>query len=60
MDNTNVLVIMTDELRRDTLGCYGNEIVQTPHIDALANLSCQCIRSFNILAHPFDLPNIVI
>ena len=36
MDEMNVLVIMTDELRRDTLGCYGNEIAQTPHIDALA------------------------
>ena len=36
MNETNVLVIMTDELRRDLLGCYGNEIVQTPHIDSLA------------------------
>ena len=32
----NVLVVMADELRRDTLGCYGNEIVQTPHIYSLA------------------------
>ncbi len=32
----NILVIMTDELRRDTLGCYGNPIVQTPNIDQLA------------------------
>ena len=32
----NVIVIMTDELRRDCLGCYGNDIVQTPNIDALA------------------------
>ena len=41
MDETNVLVIMTDELRRDTLGCYGNKIVQTPNIDALANRGVQ-------------------
>ncbi len=34
-------VIMKDQLRRDTLGCYGNNIVQTPHIDALANFSVQ-------------------
>ena len=33
---TNVIVIMTDELRRDCLGCYGAPMVQTPHIDALA------------------------
>lgn len=32
----NVIVIMTDELRRDTLGCYGHPQVQTPNIDALA------------------------
>ncbi|MFK7944712.1 MAG: sulfatase-like hydrolase/transferase [Paracoccaceae bacterium] len=32
----NVIVIMTDELRRDCLGCYDNKMVQTPHIDALA------------------------
>ncbi len=36
MDEINLLVIMTDEMRRDTLGCYENEIVQTPHIDSLA------------------------
>jgi choline-sulfatase len=36
MSAPNVIVIMTDELRRDALGCYGNKIVQTPHIDALA------------------------
>ena len=32
----NVILIMTDELRRDTLGCYGNPIVKTPSIDKLA------------------------
>jgi len=36
MPDRNVIVIMTDELRRDALGCYGNPIVQTPRIDALA------------------------
>lgn len=36
MQPNNVIVIMTDELRRDSLGCYGNPIVQTPNIDALA------------------------
>ncbi|MCZ4354629.1 sulfatase-like hydrolase/transferase [Roseovarius aestuarii] len=32
----NVLVIMTDQQRADSLGCTGNSIVQTPNIDALA------------------------
>ncbi|MEM1298694.1 MAG: sulfatase-like hydrolase/transferase [Pseudomonadota bacterium] len=33
---SNIIVIMTDELRRDCLGCYGAPMVRTPHIDALA------------------------
>ncbi len=32
---TNVLVIMTDELRRDVLECYGGRAI-TPNMDALA------------------------
>ena len=36
MTKRNVIVIMTDELRRDALGCYGNKIARTPTIDRLA------------------------
>jgi len=32
----NVLFINTDQQRADTLGCYGNSSVQTPHLDSLA------------------------
>lgn len=32
----NILVILSDQLRRDALGCYGNPDVRTPHIDRLA------------------------
>jgi len=32
----NVLLIMTDQQRWDTLGCYGAPTCRTPHIDALA------------------------
>src|SRR5438128_733685 len=32
----NVLWICTDQQRADTLGCYGNQHVRTPNIDALA------------------------
>lgn len=32
----NFIVFMTDQQRADHLGCYGNKIVRTPHIDALA------------------------
>lgn len=32
----NVLLIVTDQQRWDSLGCYGNQVVQTPHLDDLA------------------------
>ena len=32
----NILIIMSDEQRFDTLSCYGNPIVKTPYIDSLA------------------------
>lgn len=33
----NILFFFTDEQRRDTLGCYGNQVCRTPHLDALAH-----------------------
>lgn len=33
---TNILFICTDQQRYDTLGCYGNPHIQTPHVDELA------------------------
>lgn len=33
----NILWICSDQQRHDTLGCYGNKLVSTPNIDALAN-----------------------
>lgn len=32
----NLLFIMTDQQRADSLGCYGNSVVQTPNLDSLA------------------------
>ena len=32
----NVLLIMTDQQRADSLGCAGHPAVRTPHIDGLA------------------------
>ena len=32
----NILFLLTDDQRWDTLGCTGNTVVQTPHIDRLA------------------------
>lgn len=36
MKKKNLLLIMCDQLRKDFLGCYGNEYVNTPNIDKLA------------------------
>jgi arylsulfatase A-like enzyme len=35
-DMPNILLINVDQLRYDSLGCTGNPVVKTPHIDALA------------------------
>jgi choline-sulfatase len=32
----NLLFILSDEHNRDITGCYGNRLVKTPHMDALA------------------------
>jgi len=32
----NILFIFSDQQRADCLGCYGNPLVRTPHLDALA------------------------
>jgi arylsulfatase A-like enzyme len=32
----NIVLFMTDQLRRDALACYGNRICQTPNLDQLA------------------------
>lgn len=32
----NIILLVVDDQRWDTLGCMGNPIVQTPHIDSLA------------------------
>ena len=35
-DLPNVLLVVVDAMRQDVLGCYGNQRVKTPAIDALA------------------------
>lgn len=35
-DRPNFVLILTDQQRRDSLGCYGNRIIKTPTLDALA------------------------
>ena len=35
-DRPNILLLLPDQLRACSVGCYGDEQVQTPHIDQLA------------------------
>lgn len=36
MTASNLLIIMVDEMAAQAVGCYGNSVVKTPHIDGLA------------------------
>ena len=36
-DRPNLLFILTDQQRWDTMGCYGNDWIQTPALDRLAS-----------------------
>ncbi len=55
MARPNFLFIITDQHRADHLGCYGNEIVQTPHIDSLASNGTRFEKFY--VANPLCMPN---
>ena len=46
----SVLLIVADDLGRDYLGCYGNNVVRTPHLDALAGRGTRFTRAFAAVA----------
>ncbi len=51
----NFLLLMTDQHRADHLGCYGNKLVRTPHIDAIAASGVAFDRFY--VASPICMPN---
>lgn len=51
----NFLFIITDQHRADHLGCYGNSIVRTPHIDRIASHGRRWDRFY--VANPICMPN---
>lgn len=46
MSRPNFVLIMADQQRWDTLGCYGNSFVVTPNLDALAAGGMRFTRAF--------------
>jgi len=43
----NVVVVILDSLRRDHVGAYGNDWIQTPNLDALAEDSLRFTRPYS-------------
>jgi arylsulfatase A-like enzyme len=42
----NVIVIISDTMRRDALGCYGGKWVRTPNLDTFAAKALRCDKAF--------------
>ncbi len=42
----NIILLMSDQQRWDSLGCNGNRFVSTPHLDKLAANGARCENSF--------------
>ncbi|HEY8547078.1 MAG TPA: sulfatase-like hydrolase/transferase [Acidimicrobiales bacterium] len=51
MARPNIVVFIPDQLRADALGCFGNPVASTPHIDALAARGTRFEQAFG--QHPF-------
>lgn len=43
----NILLVMTDQHRWDSLGCYGNSIIETPNLDWLASEGTLFTRAYS-------------
>lgn len=54
-NKVNFLLIITDQQRADHLGCYGNPVVQTPHLDGLAKKGWR-FENMHV-ATPICMPN---
>jgi len=45
-DRSNIVLIVSDDHGREALGCYGNPVIQTPNVDALAAEGVRFLNSF--------------
>ena len=55
MKQPNILLFITDQQRADHVGCYGNKIVKTPNIDAIASKGTRFDRFY--VNNPICSPN---
>ena len=55
MEKPNILLFITDQQRADHVGCYGNKIVKTPNIDAIASKGTRFDRFY--VNNPVCSPN---
>ena len=51
----HILLITCDELRKDALSCYGNRVIHTPNLDALAAAGTRFERAYS--NSPWCLPS---
>ena len=45
-DRPNIVLLVADDHGREALGCYGNPIIHTPHLDALAHNGVRFTKAF--------------
>lgn len=53
-EKPNVLIVCVDEMRADHMGCAGNPVVRTPHLDRLATRGTVFSRSY--CSNPICMP----
>ena len=46
VEGMNVIVVIMDSLRKDHVGAYGNDWIQTPNLDALSKESLRFTRAY--------------
>jgi N-sulfoglucosamine sulfohydrolase len=51
----NVIVIFSDDHHYEALGAFGNEVIQTPHLDSLAQRGVMFTRAFS--SNPICTPS---
>ena len=43
----NIIYILSDQHRHDVMGCAGNPVIQTPHLDDLAKSGVRFTRAYS-------------